>query len=91
LKASDALIEADEAQCNRTSTGFVCLVPLGADAIITVSGYHKANTTLYACHFGDVLDPRASQQAPNDNWAVFGLPLYNASDADIVIQSDPCN
>jgi hypothetical protein len=89
VRAADVGIAFQNAQCNRTATGFTCIVPNdSSQATLTVSGYHKANTTLYACSAEMVI--LSSQQAPNDNWTTFILPTYEIDTIEISIQSSAC-
>jgi hypothetical protein len=92
VKAADAEIAADGAQCDRTSTGFECVLEVGAvNPRLTIDNYFKRNVVLVACstemtvngteHSGDV---------PEQNWTRFNLPSANTSTAHIVIKANSC-
>ncbi len=77
VKASDVVIAASNgAACNRTLTGFECVVPVsGGSPRLTVSNYFKKNTTLVACS-----TTLATNGVPHtgttvaDNYTRFDLP-----------------
>ncbi|MGK2927616.1 MAG: hypothetical protein ACSLE2_18540, partial [Lysobacterales bacterium] len=92
VKAADVEIVATGAQCDRTLTGFTCVLIVGAsNPRLTVSNYFKRNKTLVACsaamttngteHSGDV---------PAQNWTRFNLPTSITSEAHIVIKENSC-
>ena len=86
VRAADVEISFNEAQCGRTPTGFMCVVPnLASSPTLTVSNYYKTNRTLYAC--SSVLSgPPSSGSSTLFNLPV-GLELLTA---DIVIEDTPC-
>ena len=95
VKASDVVIafSGGTTACNRTLTGFECVVPFsGSGPTLTVSNYFKnSNTTLVACsatlpngnpHTGTVVA---------DNYTRFDLPQTgNITTANIYIKSGSC-
>jgi hypothetical protein len=92
VKAADAEIIATGAQCDRTNTGFECVLEVGAiNPRLTISNYFKKNRVLVACstamttngteHSGDV---------PAQNWTRFDLPSATTSAAHIVIKENSC-
>jgi hypothetical protein len=92
VKAADAEIFGDGAQCDRTSTGFECVLEVGAiNPRLTVDNYFKRNTTLLAC--STVLTVNGTEHSgtdPAQNWTRFNLPLSGSSSAHIVIKKDTC-
>ena len=92
VKASDVEIEATGAQCDRTNTGFECVLEEGAiDPRLTVSNYFKNNTTLVAC--SDELVIHGQEHIATNgtgNWTRFDLPPSSTSTAHIVIKQDIC-
>ncbi len=77
VKASDVEIAASNgAQCNRTKTGFECIVPYSAsNPRLTVSNYFKQNKDLVAC--STVLTINGTAHSGTDitqNWTRFNLP-----------------
>jgi len=88
LKAADVEILASGAQCDRTNTGYECVLEVGANnPRLTVSNYAKANKTLLACSV--VLEVQGSDTSSNP-WTRFNLPGVNTPNADIVIKQDNC-
>ena len=91
VKASDVEIAAfNGAQCNRTNTGFECIVPYSAsNPRLTVDNYFKRNTNLLAC--SDVMVVNGTEHSGSDitqNWTRFNLPQSgNIYNADIYIKS----
>ena len=87
FKASDVEISASGAQCNRTNTGYSCVVEIGVNnPRLTVTNYYKANKTRVAC---SNLEVNGSETGAL-SWTRFILPLGATSDADIVIKSGSC-
>lgn len=89
VKASDVEIQAiNGAQCNRTLTGFECVVPFNAsNPRLTVRNYFKNNKDLVAC--STVLTINGTEHSGSDisqNWTRFNLPLANVNNANIVIK-----
>jgi len=86
VRAADAEISFNEAQCGRTPTGFKCIVAnLASGPTLTVSNYFKTNKALYAC--SDVL----SESSSSDSSTTFNLPVgLELPTADIVIEDTPC-
>ena len=88
VRASDVEISATGAQCERTNTGFVCVLEVGANnPRLTVTNYNKVNKLLLGC--SDVLDIHGSEVSAN-NWTRFDLPEVTTTKADIVIKEDFC-
>ena len=88
IRASDVEIEATDAQCDRTNTGFECYPVLGANRpLIKVFNYAKGAKLLKAC--SDVLEFWASDTA-NNTWTKFELPDVTTPFADIVIKENSC-
>ncbi|MEJ8567619.1 type IV pilus modification PilV family protein [Elongatibacter sediminis] len=92
VKAADVEIEVSEAQCDRTSVGFECVVPTGANnPRIKVYNYFKRNKILVACSDTLVIQgTNHSGSDPTQNWTRFTLPKSDVSGADIVIKQDSC-
>jgi hypothetical protein len=77
VKASDVVIAASNgAVCNRTNTGFECVVPYaGGSPRITVNNYFKRNKNLVAC--SGILSINGTNHSGStvaDNWTRFNLP-----------------
>jgi hypothetical protein len=94
VKAADVEIVATGAQCDRTLTGFECVIESGANnPRITVSNYFKRNKVLLAC--SEVLEPNGTEHGSGDsieqNWTRFNLPPGTTPDATIIIKQDSCN
>ena len=88
FKASDVEISFTGAQCNRTNTGFNCMVETGANnPRITVSNYYKDGANRIAC--SDVLQLHGSQTGAS-GWTRFNLPASTTGNADIIIKLDNC-
>jgi hypothetical protein len=92
VKAADAEIFGDGAQCDRTNTGFECVLEVGAiNPRLTVNNYFKRNTVLVAC--STVLAVNGTEHSGSDraqNWTRFNLPNTSNSAAHIVIKQDSC-
>jgi prepilin-type N-terminal cleavage/methylation domain-containing protein len=92
VKAADVEIEASDAQCDRTLTGFKCFIEEGAsDPRIRVDNYFKLNKDLYACspELGLAVRER-SRDNPAGNYAIFNLPTVVSTNVTIVIKEDGC-
>jgi hypothetical protein len=93
VKASDVEIVATDAQCDRTNTGFECVIQSGAtNPRLTVSNYFKAGKVLVAC--SSVLSVNGTEHSgtdPSSNWTRFNLPEANVTNANIVIKLNSCN
>ena len=94
VKAADVEIVATGAQCDRTLTGFECVIETDAvNPRLTVSNYFRPNTVLLAC--SEVLQPNGTEHSSGDsveqNWTRFYLPMGTVSDATIIIKQDSCN
>jgi prepilin-type N-terminal cleavage/methylation domain-containing protein len=94
VQAADVEIEAaNGAQCDRTLTGFECIVPFAAsNPRLTVSNYFKNNKVLLAC--STMLSINGTDHSgtdPAQNWTRFNLPLTNLPNANIIIKQDFCN
>jgi prepilin-type N-terminal cleavage/methylation domain-containing protein len=94
LKATDAEISAEGAQCDRTNTGYECSIEVGAtNPRLTVYNYYKRNRDLYAC--SDVLSTNGQSHSgsnPLQSWTRFDLPLSPSTTvAHIVIGDTPCS
>lgn len=79
VKASDVEISTSNgAQCNRTNTGFECIVPSTANnPRLTVSNFFKNTKYLVACSVA--LEPNGTEHGgsttdPSGNWTRFNLP-----------------
>jgi hypothetical protein len=88
LNAADVEILASGAQCDRTNTGYECVLEIGANnPRLTVSNYSRANKLLLGC--SNVLIIQGSDTSSNP-WTRFNLPGVTTPDADIVIKADNC-
>ncbi|MCH8228593.1 MAG: prepilin-type N-terminal cleavage/methylation domain-containing protein [Proteobacteria bacterium] len=86
LRASDVEISATNAQCDRTNTGYVCILEVSATTpIIQFSNYSKANRLLVAC--SDVLVYQGQLEGSN-GWTKFRLPNVSTPFAEIVIKDE---
>lgn len=89
VKAADVAISATGAQCDRTNTGFECVIESGASSPrLTVTNYPKVNRVVLAC--SSTLSVHGSETGSNP-WTRFNLPLQNTSVAHIVIKENSCN
>ena len=76
-------ISATGAQCDRTNTGFECVLEIGAiNPRLTLTNYAFPNKLLLAC--SDVLDIQGNETGTN-SWTRFDLPALTSPSADIVI------
>ncbi|HLF30674.1 MAG TPA: hypothetical protein VI566_06555, partial [Xanthomonadales bacterium] len=88
FKASDVEISFTGAQCNRTNTGYVCLLETGAsNPRLTVSNYYKQGQIRIGCSSVLVTNGNETGSA---GWTRFNLPSSTTSDADIVIKNNSC-
>jgi len=88
IRAADVEISATGAQCDRTNTGYECVLELGANnPRLTITNYAKANKLILGC--SEVLDIHGSENGAN-SWTRFNLPNVITSDANIVIKQDSC-
>ncbi|MCH7506572.1 MAG: prepilin-type N-terminal cleavage/methylation domain-containing protein [Proteobacteria bacterium] len=86
LRASDVEISANNAQCDRTNTGYECILEVSATTpIIQFSNYAKANRLLVAC--SDVLVYHGQLEGSN-GWTKFRLPTVSTPFAEIVIKDE---
>lgn len=94
LKAADVEIEADGAQCDRTSTGFECVVIDGASKpSLKVYNYDKANKYLFACSSDLALTPPRQHVQSNGSgsWTNFSLDVEaSITNVTIVIREGGC-
>ncbi|MDX1698869.1 MAG: hypothetical protein R3308_11305, partial [Thiohalobacterales bacterium] len=60
VQASRVEIEASDASCQRTATGYACWIT-GSNPRLTLTGYYKANTDVVAC------SSSMTEQHNNDN------------------------
>jgi hypothetical protein len=88
IRASDVEIEATEAQCDRTNTGFECYPVLGANRPqIKIFNYAKGAKLLVGC--SAVLDNIGGETGANSH-TKFLLPTVTTPFADIVIKEGSC-
>jgi len=92
VKAADVEIEASNAQCDRTSLGFECVIESGAiNPRLTVSNYFKRGKVLLACSDEFTINGTDhSGDTPESNWTRFNLPSTATTTAHIVIREDSC-
>jgi len=92
VKAADVEIDYTGASCDRTLTGYECVIWLGStNPRIEVFNYAKTGKTLVAC--STYLNRVGSEtvQANGRNWARFELPTdASTSVANIVIRENSC-
>ena len=90
VKASDVEIEATGAQCDRTTTGFECVLEVGATSPrLRISNYYKPNAALLGCSVNGNLSIHGAEVSTN-NWTRFNLPMSETLNADIVIRQNSC-
>jgi hypothetical protein len=88
FRASDVEISYSGAECNRTNTGYQCLVEIEANnPRITVTNYYKSNEVRVAC--SSVLQLHGSENGAN-GWTRFNLPSSATENADIIIKLESC-
>ena len=84
VQASKVDIEASDASCQRTGTGYTCWIT-GSNPRMTLSGYNKNNVNTVAC--SDNMTESQNNDNANDPRAVFSLDslAVGTAIADIVI------
>ena len=88
FKASDVEITYTGAQCNRTNTGFVCQVEMGAaNPRLTVKNYYSNSQYRLAC--SSVLVTQGMENGPN-GYTRFNLPTAETANANIIIKVNNC-
>ncbi len=88
FKASDVEISFTDSQCNRTNTGYTCLLETGTNnPRLTVTNYYKINQTRLGC--STVLTTNGNQTGAS-GWTRFELPSSATSVANIVIKAGSC-
>jgi hypothetical protein len=92
LKAADVEIEATDALCDRTLTGFECDIETYAlNPRLTVFNYSKPNAYLVACSATFTVHGQGHIQDNGiGNWTRFNLPEVEMTGADIIIKQDSC-
>lgn len=93
LKAADVEITGTEAQCDRTNTGFECVIEFEAKSpSLRVENYDKAGKLLYACSAELVLEPPRGHVSQNGigNWTNFSLDVEATVVTDILIKEGGC-
>jgi hypothetical protein len=93
LKAADVEIIATGAQCDRTNTGFECVLEEGAKSpSMKVYNYDKAGKLIFACSNELVLDPPREHISLNGSgsWTNFSLDVPVTLTTDIVIKEGGC-
>lgn len=94
VKAADVEIAFVDAQCDRTSLGYECVIEADANTPrLTVSNYFKNGKELVACAV-NYLTVHGSDHSGNDplrNWTRFNLPKNTTTSvANIVIKENSC-
>lgn len=88
FKASDVEISATGAQCNRTNTGFKCLLELASNnPRLTVTRYYKANEMRVACSPEMLIQ---GSETGASGWTRFHLPLSATNTAHVIIKVNSC-
>lgn len=88
FKAADVEISYTGAQCNRTNTGYICVIEIGAsNPRITVTNYYANNQNRLGC--SSVMVTNGSQTGAS-GWTRFNLPGSPTTTADIVIKNNSC-
>jgi prepilin-type N-terminal cleavage/methylation domain-containing protein len=91
VKAADVEISATGANCDRTNTGFECVLTGANNPRLTVSMYYKRNKYLVACSsIMSINGTDHSGDNPEDNWTRFNLPGYQNFFANVVIKENSC-
>ena len=94
LKAADVEILATGAQCDRTSTGFECVLEVDAfKPNLKVYNYDKAGKYIYACSNELVLNPPREHSTDNGSgsWTNFDLDVeVSITNVSIVIKEGGC-
>ncbi len=88
VKAADVTIYPTGAICDRTLTGFECVLEIESqNPRLKVSNYQKANKYLVAC--SPDMDINGSENGAN-NWTRFNLPEEDTFGVSIVIKENSC-
>ena len=95
VKAADVEISATGAQCDRTNTGYECVLEDGVNKPeILVFNYYKRGKVLLACSSSGELEVHGEEHSgdiPEQNWTKFYLPEdASTTSANIVIREDSC-
>lgn len=93
LKAADVAIEAKDARCDRTNTGFECELEFGAwKPSLRVYNYDKSNKEIYACSSELLLEPPREHISLNGtgSWTNFSLDVSSTITTDIVLKEGGC-
>jgi hypothetical protein len=92
VKAADVEIEATDAQCDRTNTGYECVIETGANTPrLKVFNYFKQTRELYACSAELVVHgTEHSGDSIANSWTRFNLPYVGSTTAHIVIKEGGC-
>ena len=94
LKAADVEILATGAQCDRTSTGFECVLEVDPfKPNLKVYNYDKAGKYIFACSNELVLNPPREHSKDNGSgsWTNFDLDVeVSITNVSIVIKEGGC-
>lgn len=92
VKAADVEIESSDAQCDRTLTGFECVIQSDAqNPRIAVYNYYKTGKTLIACSSYLAVQGVEHVATSGNNKTRFNLPkTASTSVANIVIKENSC-
>jgi type IV pilus modification protein PilV len=93
LKAADVEIEAMGASCERTNTGFDCVLIEGVTtATLKVYNYDKAGKYIYACsaELGQIKERAHFKDNGKGSWTIFDILFYESVLTDIVIKEGGC-
>lgn len=93
VKAADVEIAASEAQCDRTNTGFECVVVEGAKSpSLKIYNYDRAGKVMVACSNELVLQPPRQHLSENGSgsWTNFSLDVSQVILTNIVIKENGC-
>ncbi|MFC1689399.1 prepilin-type N-terminal cleavage/methylation domain-containing protein [Pseudomonadota bacterium] len=89
FRAADVEIFGQDAQCDRTNTGFKCVIEATANnPYIKVTNYVKANKVLVAC--SEELQTREPYNENGRDWTRFRLPTGGNITVTIVIKENSC-
>lgn len=89
MKAADVEIYGQDAQCDRTNTGFECVIEATANnPYIKVTNYVKANKVLLVC--SEELQNREPYNEGGRDWTRFRLPTGGSITVTIVIKENSC-
>jgi prepilin-type N-terminal cleavage/methylation domain-containing protein len=92
VKAADVEIYEEQAECDRTLTGFECFIYEGATRpTLRVYNYFKTGKDLWACsaELGEPVRAR-SRDNPAGNYTIWELPTVITTNVSIVIKEDGC-